>query len=413
MPDATNHTVYEELNGKLRINSKFEKFGNYFFASVWVVFLLIPLYFSVVMTAELWAKVVTFLLSLAIGPVFLYGSIRLNKMNPNRPKNATQQAVVVAFLLLLLSLGTVIVSGMPDFGANMSFLVGILLYCFPLGWSIGLTLLLDFGLFISGTFWQMSGLLWASLYILLWGAIAVVGRVLNENQERRYQYQQDLSVMEERQRIAQDVHDLLGHSLTAINLKAQVLARTATDPKAKQEAQEISQLAREGLVQVRAAVTGLKEVTLGMQVDRTQRLLQATQVKFLTEGDPQVVPLDKQGVCSWVLREAVTNTLRHAKARQVKVVFSPQGMIYADNGHELTEEKLAQLLGAGASMSGNGLSGMRSRLASVNAHLSLDRSAELGGLELQVSWNSPESSQTATLSSTLESNTSKAPVGKE
>lgn len=164
----------------------------------------------------------------------------------------------------------------------------------------------------------------------------------------------------EREEISRDVHDLLGHSLTVLTLKAEVVQRLLhRDPDAaEKELAEVIELSRAALADVRATVTRLRTPDLASQIESSRTAFTAAQIDTEIIGDAEEVPLGLRELVSWALREATTNILRHAEATRVRVALSPGLLVVADNGRGLT-----------GSAPGNGLRGLRQRVEAAGGEL--------------------------------------------
>lgn len=126
-----------------------------------------------------------------------------------------------------------------------------------------------------------------------------------------------LAVTEERLRFARDVHDLLGHRLAVIALKAELAARlAAVDPyRSAQESSEIQHLSATALDEVREAVHGYREVDLAAQLTAVQGVLQSSGITCTVTGSAAGLAAETATQLALVLREGCTNVLRHSKAR--------------------------------------------------------------------------------------------------
>lgn len=178
-----------------------------------------------------------------------------------------------------------------------------------------------------------------------------------------------LAANEERLRLARDLHDLLGHSLSLITLKSELAGRMLPDHPEQAAAQvaDIEQVSRQALVDVRSAVTGYRRPTLPGELAGARTALAAAGI---TAGIPAEAPEDlpekAEEVLAWALREAVTNVVRHSGADRCTVTLAPRQTLdgrvleltVADNGR-----------GAAGTTRGNGLTGMTERLASVDGTL--------------------------------------------
>ncbi len=172
-----------------------------------------------------------------------------------------------------------------------------------------------------------------------------------------------LARVAERERIARDLHDLLGHTLSTITLKASLAARLAeSDPaRAAEEMREVERISRDATQEVRGTVAGYRTRSLEEELASARTALEAAGVAFDVQGSvPRLSPLE-EGVLALTLREAVTNVVRHAGARRCKVVF-------ALDDDELRLEVADDGRGA-YGPEGSGLLGMRERLASLGGKL--------------------------------------------
>ena len=144
--------------------------------------------------------------------------------------------------------------------------------------------------------------------------------------DERKRDEQNLFVLQERERLARDVQDLLGHSLTVINLKAE-LARAVVDndPKvARAELEEIVHLFRTALAEVRSTVTRIERPDFAGEVSAAQRAMETAgiQADLPNPDSAQHISGVNAQLYSWVLREAVTNTVRHAEASSCRVIVT-------------------------------------------------------------------------------------------
>ena len=179
-----------------------------------------------------------------------------------------------------------------------------------------------------------------------------------------------LSRVAERERIGRDLHDLLGRTLTLIVVKADLAERLSTrNPNAAiQEVRELRAAAREALRDVRDALSGTRKESFAHEIGAARAMLESADIAFRIEGDPSGVSPELAGILGMVLREAVTNVVRHAEATECTVAITPQsGEVWvevADNGH------------GGSFREGGGLSGMRTRLIAAGGSLDVRSSTD-------------------------------------
>ncbi|SJN28274.1 Sensor histidine kinase [Microbacterium esteraromaticum] len=185
----------------------------------------------------------------------------------------------------------------------------------------------------------------------------------------------ELATSEGRETVARDVHDLIGHSLTVVQLKAQLARRLIdSDPqRAKAELADIESLTAEAIAGVRVTVSGARATTLIEQLASCRDALHAGDVALRVDGEPSALSPVQALTASWILREATTNVLRHAEASAVEVTIAPGLLAVEDNGR-----------GPGDG-DGNGVRGMRERAAAAGAALEFGARAG-AGTRVEVRW---------------------------
>lgn len=174
----------------------------------------------------------------------------------------------------------------------------------------------------------------------------------------------------ERQRIARDLHDLLGQSLTLITLKAELAGRTLdSDPAlARGELDEIAAVSRKALTEMRAAVTGLRRLSLGAAMSQARTLLADAGLAVECNEDRVTLSPECEDALVLALREGTTNILRHARASSVSLNLAGQ------DGHAVLT--LIDDGAGGADAEGGGLSGVAQRLAACGGSLALSAGPE-------------------------------------
>jgi two-component system sensor histidine kinase DesK len=183
-----------------------------------------------------------------------------------------------------------------------------------------------------------------------------------------------LAVDNERNRFARDLHDILGHSLTVITVKAELAQRLVdVDPeRARAELADLERLSRDALADVRRAVSGYRELTLPGELARARAALAAAGIEPRLPQSADDVPSDLRELFAWTVREGVTNVIRHSAARSCEIVLTPTSAEIRDDGR-----------GPGSCVDGSGLTGLRERSAAAGATL-ITRALE-PGFSLQVS----------------------------
>lgn len=204
------------------------------------------------------------------------------------------------------------------------------------------------------------------------GAACFVGSYFMRQSQRRqvalrlsHEEVRRLAALAERERIGRDLHDLLGHTLSLIALKAELANRLweRDAHAARQEVQDVERIARDALAQVRRAVSGIRAAGIAAEMASSKLLLESGGVSF--QYDLGLAPPAEVETClALVVREAVTNIHRHAHATRATVKLCGEGddllLEVQDNGR------------GGDIVPGNGLTGMRERLTAFGATLRVD-----------------------------------------
>jgi two-component system sensor histidine kinase DesK len=130
-----------------------------------------------------------------------------------------------------------------------------------------------------------------------------------------------MAVIEERLRLARDLHDLLGHNLSMIALKSELAERLLVQEPARaaHEMELVQHVARQTLREVREAVAGYRQPTLRTELDGARQLLEAAGVAYSIEDTTAALPPAIDAVLAWTIREGVTNVIRHSRARQCRI----------------------------------------------------------------------------------------------
>ncbi len=167
----------------------------------------------------------------------------------------------------------------------------------------------------------------------------------------------------ERARIARDLHDLLGHSLSLITLKGELATRLFPEGTAgSSEVKDMVALSREALRQVRDAVSGYRQPTLATELSAAQLALKAAGIEVDVSQGIGALDRESESVLGWVIREATTNVIRHSGAKHCQI-----GMCEADS--QLQVEVLNDGWRVVQPPAGNGLRGLEERLASIGGTL--------------------------------------------
>jgi two-component system, NarL family, sensor histidine kinase DesK len=212
-----------------------------------------------------------------------------------------------------------------------------------------------------------------ALTMLVFSAVAAI---TNHTSYREYEIQRQLQKSQdevarvakiaERERIARDLHDLLGHTLSVIVLKSELASRLSdkNPQKAALEIKEVERIARDALQEVRSAVRGYRNAGLEEELQNVRLACTAANMKLELYTVPLELSWQKEQALALALREATTNAIRHASATTIWVSLEPNG----DEVHLSVWDD-----GAGQILEGNGIRGIRERLEAIGGRLELSR----------------------------------------
>jgi two-component system, NarL family, sensor histidine kinase DesK len=202
------------------------------------------------------------------------------------------------------------------------------------------------------------------------------------------------AVMEERLRMARDLHDLLGHTLSLITLKSELAGRLLKKNRhaATEQVHEVERVARQALREVREAVAGYRQRTLRGELDGARQILEAAGIECTIEYESQSLPPGTDMVLAWVVREGVTNVIRHSRAQHCRIYITfSDGYVRAEisnDGYPRIETSTVEW--------GSGLSGLAERVANEGGKLEVERQPTSNGSGFQLSVEIPTRSNATT-----------------
>ncbi|HET7568345.1 MAG TPA: sensor histidine kinase [Gaiellaceae bacterium] len=294
------------------------------------------------------------------------------------------QAHRVGLAALALIAGALLVAGAPhSFAALFVYVAaasGLLLRPRNAVW---VTLLTGAGVGVVGlsTGESRSAVAAAVLTIASIGALmAAFGRQVRANRELREAREElaRLAVADERLRIARDLHDLLGHTLSVIALKSELAEKlVARDPeRAAAELAEVQQVTRQALGEVREAVHAYRQLALDEALGGARAALAAAGIECRVDEAELEVPDDVEAVLAWAVREGTTNVVRHSGAHtcaiRIEAVDGAVAVEVEDDGR-----------GPKPGRAGSGLAGLAERAARVRGSLEAGARPE-GGFRLRL-----------------------------
>jgi two-component system sensor histidine kinase DesK len=388
------------------------------FAAIWLVYLLQP-------ASKLWSdpnlahRYVGLADLIAFAAVFVltFGAVRFLRLRENR---LVSRRIGVAVIVTQATLVAVAYFTVGSSASSLFIYVAVMaVFLLPTraGWvmvAVYVAASLIVPWLVHG--WTVDG---SIAFQILVSALAAwgVGQVIQRNAELTAARNEitRLALADQRNQFGRDLHDILGHSLTVVAVKAELAGRLASlDPqRAETEIADVERIARQALADVRAAAAGYREITLAGELASARTALAAAGIEAdLPDQDISEIPRLQQELFGWAVREGVTNVVRHSGASRCRIRVSASEVEISDDGCGLPAQagvpadadsharadspasKAAacdgwvpddlQRLGSGCgAASGHGLAGLRERAADAGATLSVGRSAA-GGFALRV-----------------------------
>ena len=351
-----------------------ERFG-WLMGAIWLVFLAFPIAAVVTSDRSTALRALGVALIVVFAAIYVHGLVRSARVGD---WSAVTGWLYVASLSIL-TLAVIVLVGSEGIGM-MPFVVAMSVFALPLRAA-----LVAFGAAIvatAGIAWTVGrpftgdgGAWFLVLIVVLVGAVCLVVRVLDRRSVEHRALTDHLAVTTERERVARDVHDVLGHSLTVVTVKAELAERLVdTDPeRAKAELAQIRDLTRQSLAEIRATVGGLRVARLTDQISQAHDALADAGIRSELSGDPSEVDPRHRVVLAWSLREAVTNVVRHSGASTCRIELGSDFLTVDDDGH-----------GARGTREGNGLHGLRERVGSAGGTVEVGSGAGGQGTRLKV-----------------------------
>ncbi|MEU8816938.1 sensor histidine kinase [Actinoplanes sp. NPDC048796] len=348
------------------------------FAAVWLFYLSENVK-ALLTTEDLWWRyaglvaVVAFALCYAV----LANRARLSRQQPPPPRFVPRMWLGIALMMALFALQ------IPGAGNHalpcLVYMAALAMICLPirqaLPFAVALFVLAEaLPLLVPG--WNDNGY---GLAVLLGSAATYGLRLAVERQRSLLAAQRELAelaVQNERARIAADLHDILGHSLTVVAVKAE-LAQRLLDvdvERARTELRDLEALSRDALADVRATAMGMRGISLPGEIAAAREALTAANVEAELPGVADEVPSRNRELFAWTIREAVTNIVRHSHATHAQVRVGPGSVEILDDGPCPDRPPGA----------GQGLAGLRRRAEAAGATFTAGRREDHPGFRVRV-----------------------------
>ncbi|WP_424805420.1 sensor histidine kinase [Rhodococcus sp. 27YEA15] len=346
------------------------------FAAVWMVFLVGPFVDSWNLRGELrgWTGMFA-TLAFATLYLFVFARTRIRRQSqlvqPTFPESALILSVLTALAAVMItSVGATGLAAAPYLAVTAVMMLPTVaagIYSLAVAATVEIiSMTADWGNF-SGVALGVCAAAFA-----MSGVMTLIRR--NAQMLREREEQEKRAVLEERARMARDLHDILGHSLTVITVKAELAGRLldVDVERARAELDDLERLSRDALADVRSAVEGFRGLSLPVEIARAREALRAAGIEAEVPGSTDVVPTRLRELFAWTIREGVTNVVRHSGARQCRISVDRSSVSVSDDGR-----------GSVTTGSGNGLIGLRERAGAAGAKLII-AAPENGGFTLQV-----------------------------
>jgi two-component system, NarL family, sensor histidine kinase DesK len=330
------------------------------FAAIWLFYLLSPL--SAAWNRHDLRGVVGIVATLVFATIYLTVFVRMRWRRvgaPFRPPMRASQGVAIVLVEVALAVIMCLAIGQKGDAAAVYIAVTCVM-CLQTRWAWLASVTVAVTTY-AATVWvpdwhRDEGILFGTLVatLAIWG----ISQSINRNIEVLAVREENarLALGDERNRFARDLHDILGHSLTVITVKAELANRLIdVDPdRARTELADLERLSRDALSDVRRAVEGYRELTLPGELARARMALSAAEIAAELPNTTDDVPSDRRELFAWAVREGITNVIRHSGAQRCTVVLAEHEVEVRDDGRG------SESVGAG-----NGLTGLRERAAGL------------------------------------------------
>jgi two-component system, NarL family, sensor histidine kinase DesK len=330
------------------------------FAAIWLFYLLSPL--SAAWDRQDLRGWIGMVATLAFAAVYLAVFLRMRWRPTGAPFRAPiRPAQGIAVVLLEIALAVVMCVSIGQKGDAAAVYIAVTcVMCLQTRWA-WLASVTVAATTYAATVWtpgwhRDEGILFGTLVatLAIWG----ISQSINRNVEVLAVREENarLALGDERNRFARDLHDILGHSLTVITVKAELANRLIdVDPdRARTELADLERLSRDALSDVRRAVEGYRELTLPGELARARMALSAAEIAAELPNTTDDVPTDRRELFAWAVREGITNVIRHSGAQRCTVVLAENEVEVRDDGR-----------GSDSVGAGNGLTGLRERAATL------------------------------------------------
>src|SRR5215204_1394250 len=364
-------------------------FGWLLFTAVWLLF-PVGLVVQVLRTDLSWVQLLVFLASIAaFVAIFLW--LMLRYPFPATELVPQERWIRIGLLLVLAAIALYVElaygSSVPYRFMYVVIAAAVTLPTREAAWAVVAVAVCVGAFYAKRLGWEAAATSWRDVvpFLLIGIGMITVSRLVvtvRELQAAREEIAR-LAVSEERLRFARDLHDLLGHSLSSITLKSELAGRLLPDTpeRAEAEVRDIEGMARKALREVREAVAGYRQPTLGGELDDARQMLKAAGIACRIEHEAGELPHATATILAWAVREGVTNVVRHSRAQHCVIRLMRDG---EEVRAEITDDGIGFPPEHEATTVGSGLSGLAERVAASGGDFAAKPMSE-GGFRLRVS----------------------------
>ena len=337
------------------------------FPAIWLIFLAYPVVALVSADDTTGRTAAGLALIAAFGAVYVAACVHVIPMRHTSPDPRLALRYFIVLAAIAAATEPILTNGSLAFGP---YLIAITVFGLSRAFGITVTVVVV-GLALIGPEvidgWDFDP--GTAIALVVSGGAMLVARNLQLRErereaaeERKRELDEQLAVIAERERVARDVHDILGHSLTVITLKSELAGRLVDiDPeRAKIELAELHSMSREALAEVRSTVGGMRTPDLRTELASARTALTAAEIEADLPTELADIPPARSALFAWVLRESVTNVVRHSGARRCAVDVADGHLEVVDDGCGIDEHAF-----------GNGLRGLTERVDAAGGALSV------------------------------------------
>lgn len=348
-----------------------ERFG-WLMGAIWLVFLAFPIVGLATSDQPVVWRVLGVGGILIFAAAYVRGFIAISTVDTWDQVVRTGVRYLMLLALIILALVPLLGSGVLS---HLPYVVALAMFSLPLTWAFTVAGAAVLTCVVVPLTLDTLDETWYFILIVTLVAVSTgIVRVFEQHGNAHRTAQAELALAAERDRVARDVHDVLGHSLTVVTIKAELAQRVLeSDPaRASAELDEIQALSRTALAEIRATVSGLRVAGLAHEIEAAGAALRGAGIGADLPQDLSVVDPRHRVLLAWVLREAVTNVVRHSGATHCRVDLGAARLRVTDDGR-----------GPRGHREGNGLLGVRERTAAAGGTLTFGPGPS-GGTVLEV-----------------------------